>query len=63
LLYICTIINKTIKMKTTENLIKKVEERLNVKFDWGNPRHRTRLKFKIDRELEKLNQIEKIFNK
>ncbi|QDP49315.1 MAG: hypothetical protein Unbinned3065contig1007_29 [Prokaryotic dsDNA virus sp.] len=50
-------------MKTTENLIKKVEERLNVKFDWGNPRHRTRLKFKIDRELEKLNQIEKIFNK
>lgn len=50
-------------MKTTISLIKEVEERLNVKFDWGNSRHRTRLKFKIDRELEKLNQIEKITNK
>jgi hypothetical protein len=51
-------------MKTTQTLIKEIEVRSNLKkFDWNNASHRFRLWSKIDRELEKLYEIEKILNR
>ena len=56
-------------MKTTNTLIKELEKHMsrNVtrdwKFDYKKSQHFVRLKMRIDRELDKLNQIEKIINK
>tara|TARA_Y100000401_G_C8226053_1_gene175758 strand:- start:108 stop:317 length:210 start_codon:yes stop_codon:yes gene_type:complete len=36
---------------------------LKWKFDWNKPADRFRLRSKIDRELEKLYEIEKILNR
>ncbi len=50
-------------MKTTQTLIKEIEVRSNLKFDWNKASHRFRLTSKIDRELEKLFEIERILNR
>ena len=52
-------------MKTVDTLIKELENHKrksgsNWKFDFKNPQHFVRLKMKINRELDKLNQIEQI---
>jgi len=52
-------------MKTVNTLIEELENHKrktnsNWKFDFKNSQHFVRLKMKIDRELEKLNKIEKI---
>ena len=49
----------------TNNLIEQLENHKRKtnpdwKFDYKKPHHFTRLKWKIDRELNKLNQIQKI---
>ena len=50
---------------TTDNLIQQIENHRRKtnpdwKFDYKKPHHFARLKWKIDRELNKLNQIQKI---
>ncbi len=55
-------------MKTVDTLIKELENHRRKtnpdwKFDFKKSHHFVRLKISIDRELNKLNQIEKIINK
>ena len=55
-------------MKTVRTLIKEIEDRknnignFNYKFDWNNSADRSRLEWKVDRELAKLDNIEKILS-
>ena len=55
-------------MKTVRTLIKEIEDRknntghFNYKFDWHNSADRSRLEWKVDRELAKLDNIEKILS-
>lgn len=50
-------------MKTTNKLIKEIELRKNIKFDWNKSSHIFRLKEKIDFQLEKLHNIQTILEK
>ena len=53
-------------MKTVRTIIKEIEDRknntgmTNYKFDWNKSADRSRLEWKVDRELAKLDNIEKI---
>tara|TARA_R110001583_G_scaffold119334_1_gene270715 strand:- start:1749 stop:1904 length:156 start_codon:yes stop_codon:yes gene_type:complete len=50
-------------MKTTNTLIKEIELRKNIKFDWNKSSHRFYLTQKIDFQLEKLHNIQTILEK
>ena len=60
-------------MKTVNSIIKEIEDKMNdtfernglprsFKFDWNRSQHRFRLQEKINRQLEKISQIEEILN-
>ena len=50
-------------MKTTNTLIKEIELRKNIKFDWNKSSHRFYLELKINFQLEKLHNIQTILEK
>jgi len=54
---------KTNTMKTTNTLIKEIELKKNIKFDWNKSSHRFYLTQKIDFQLEKLHNIQTIIEK